>query len=197
MKSIYDDVELQISEEVYKPAEDTFFLADNLEVVEGEDVLELGTGSGLLSILTARQGGTVVATDINEEALVCARQNAVLNGFEDRIEFRLGDLFDPIEDEKFDLIIFNPPYLPVPEDEPRWSALERAWDGGPDGRKVIDRFLEEAKDYLKPGGRLMFVQSSLTGFGETLKKLNECFEVEVKREKLSFESLFLFMSRLD
>ncbi len=194
---IYENIELKIFDEVYKPAEDTVFLADNLEVEEGERVLEIGTGSGLLAIISALNGADVVATDINAKALACAKENAESAGVGDKIEFRLGDIFEPVRDESFETIIFNPPYLPVPEDESFGSIEEKAWNGGTDGREVLDRFLERIEGYLESGGRLYLIQSSLTGISRSVDKLKDIgFKYERMEKKTSFEKIILFIGTL-
>lgn len=178
---------------VYEPAEDTFLVADHLEVKCGERVLELGTGCGILAILAAKAGAEVVATDINPVALECARVNAVENGVFGRIDFRCGDLFDPVRGELFDTIIFNPPYLPVEPKEKLNEPLELAWDGGKNGRRVIDRFLNELSLHLGPGGRAIFVQSSLSNLSKTIQFLeSKNFEFKTVNKKMFFEELFLF-----
>lgn len=102
-----------VDEKVYWPAEDTFLLAENMKVKENDVVLDMGTGCGILAVLAAENAKKVVAVDINPYAIKCAEKNAEINGFEEKIEFRLGDLFRPIRsNEKFDLIVFNAPYLP-------------------------------------------------------------------------------------
>ena len=92
---------------------------------------------------------------------------------------------------KFDLVIFNPPYLPTPEEERLKSWLNRAFDGGPTGRDEIARFLEDVDRILAPGGRVLTVISSLTGIDETKKMYEEHgFKVEiVASEKVPFEKL--------
>ncbi|MBS3815807.1 MAG: methyltransferase, partial [Hadesarchaea archaeon] len=159
MKStFYQEQEFLVENDVYEPAEDTFFIADNLNVSEGEKVLEIGTGCGILAILAAKLGGQVLATDINPVAIECAKKNAKNQDVFNQIEFKLGNLFDSVEDEEFDLIIFNPPYLPVSESESQGTLLEKAWDGGSTGRKIIDNFIDELPNYLKEEGRSIFVQ---------------------------------------
>lgn len=193
----YRGMKLRVPSEVYKPDKDTYLLADNLEVEKGEKVLELGTGCGLISILAAESGAYVVATDINPKALECAEENAEAREIRDKIEFRTGDLFEPVKNEKFDLIIFNPPYLPTSSDESLGTELELAWDGGLDGRKVIDKFLNQVPDHLNTNGRFYFVQSSLSGVQETLENLDrKDLQIETKSEKVSFEKLYLFKVNL-
>lgn len=145
------------------------FMAKNLMVKEGDQVLDVGTGSGIQAIFAAGLARKVVATDINPKSILCAKINAKLNGVENKVEARLGDLFSPIKsDEKFDLIIFNFPYLPL---DPK-GVLERAWCGGR-GRSVVSRFLKEVKRFLKEEGRVQMVYSSVAGdvekFLEALK----------------------------
>jgi len=188
----YKEKAFNVAENVYEPAEDTFLLADNLDVRKGECVLELGTGCGLLAILAARAGVKVVATDINPAALECARANAVAHGVADNIDFRFGDLFEPVTGERFDLVIFNPPYLPVGREEAFDGPLDRAWEAGPDGRRIINRFLHGLPDHLTSNGRVLFVQSSLADISKTLQALEMGgFQVTILREKLPFEELFL------
>lgn len=196
---VYEGLRLEVDPEVYRPAEDSFLIAENLEIGGNDKVLELGTGSGLLSILAAKRGALeIIATDITDKALKCARKNAKHAGVVKKIEFRKGDLFEPIESKKFDLIIFNPPYLPVPKNESIDLDLEVAWNGGINGRKILDRFIENVDKYLEKDGRFIFVQSSLTGIEETLQKLREKnFKVEKKTDKISFEKLYLIIGEME
>lgn len=181
-----------VNPSVYEPAEDTFLLADNLDVQKEERVLELGTGCGLLAILAAGAGAQVIATDISPTALACAKENASAHGVADRIDFRLGNLFEPVEGERFDLVIFNPPYLPVRNEEVLGTPLDLAWEAGHEGRTVIDPFLEGLPSHLTRDGRALFVQSSLSNITKTLVALRtRGFKVEVVPRKLPFEELFL------
>jgi len=103
---------LLVLESVYPPSEDSFLLAEAIEAEKGCSVLDMGTGSGIQGINAALLGAkTIVCTDLNKEALKNAEENAKslgLKGF----EFRQGNLFEAAKGEKFDLIIFNPPYVP-------------------------------------------------------------------------------------
>lgn len=169
-KLCINDYVFLVEERVYEPAEDTFLLAENLKVEENGDVLDLGTGCGILAVLAAKQARKVVATDINPYAIKCAKENARKNSVEDRVEFRLGDLFQPIRsDETFSLILFNAPYLPSkPSEQKSW--IGRAWAGGANGRDLVDRFITNAPEFLSAGGRILLVQSSLSGIEKTMEK---------------------------
>jgi release factor glutamine methyltransferase len=112
-------------------------------------VLDLGTGSGAQAIVAARHADTVVAVDLRSHAVRCARANVERLGLADRIEVRHGDLFEPVEGEAFDLILFNPPFL---EGHPH-DALESAvYDENYD---LLKRFFIEALNHLNPGGRIL------------------------------------------
>lgn len=194
----YEDIIFETCQQVYAPAEDTFLLADSLLVKEGDDVLEIGTGTGLVALFASKKASKVVATDINPYALECARANTLLNGVKN-MEIRKGDLFQPVLGEKFDLILFNTPYLPTAEDEIIGDELDAAWDGGEDGRQVIDLFLNEVKNHLKDTGIVQLVQSSLSDNKKTCQKLeNQGFRVEITaREKFFFEEIVVISGFLD
>jgi release factor glutamine methyltransferase len=184
--------------QVYEPADDTFLLIDNLQVKSRDRVLEIGTGTGIVAVMASFLASWVIATDINPEALNCATKNLITNR-RYNIELREGNLFEPVSDEKFDIIIFNTPYLPTEEDEGNDGDLEAAWDGGIDGREIIDPFLESVKAYLNPEGRLQMVQSSLSDEKKTLNKLKELgFKAEVlARKKCFFEEILVINAVLD
>lgn len=185
---------IEVFQEVYEPCDDTYLLARNLEVRESDEVLEIGTGSGILAIIAARKAKRVVACDINKKAIECAKHNAKLNNV--NIEVIESDLFSNIKG-KFDLIIFNPPYLPSsPLD--REDELAKAWDGGETGREVINKFIKEAKKFLKPKGRVQIVASSRCGIKEVIQKFHEeGFETEIiARERHFFEELVVIKAWL-
>lgn len=187
----------EVSEEVYEPAEDTFLLARNLAVNESERVLDMGTGCGILAVLAAEKASSVVAVDVNPHAVVCAQKNAELNSVAAKVETRRGNLFATLKpEEKFDLILFNAPYLPVePHEGKSWA--EKAWAGGKTGRKVIDRFIDNAPKCLSGNGRVYLVQSSLSNIEETLRRFShhEMHAAVVDEEKLAFEKIVLIEAR--
>lgn len=183
--------------EVYEPAEDTFLLVENLDIKRKDEVLEIGTGTGLITIIAAQNSRRVVATDINEHAIKCALKNTIANRTYN-VELREGNLFEPVAGEKFDLILFNTPYLPTDEDEKIDGELNAAFDGGLEGRETIDQFIEQVKDYLKEEGRVQLVQSSLSDNDKTISKLEESgFDTEITaREKCFFEEIVVITGKL-
>ena len=186
----YKDTLYQIHPQVYQPAEDTYLLADNLQVNRMSKILEIGTGTGIIAIIAAKRASKVIATDINPHAIDCAVKNIITNKTYN-VELRKGNLFEPVEGEKFDLILFNTPYLPSSTDEKSDDELDAAWNGGLDGREVIDKFLEEVTDYLNPDGKVQMVQSSLSDNEKTLKKFEELgFKASITAcEKCFFEEI--------
>ena len=194
----YGDLVLQVFEKVYEPAEDSFLAADSLtQVARKEDtVLDIGTGCGILAIIAAQKAQKVIAVDINPHAVKCAKLNAENNHVNSRLEVRLGDLFQSIQKaEKFNVIIFNAPYLPASQlEEKTW--IGRAWAGGPTGRRLIDRFITEAPLFLKRNGKILIVQSSLANIDETLRKFQEA-DLEAKliaETKVAFETIVLIQA---
>lgn len=179
-------------EDVYAPREDSFLLAHNLPDVDGKRVLDIGTGSGILAIEAARRGGRVVAVDINPDAVEFARASALKNDFE--IDFRVSDLFSNVP-EKFDVILFNPPYLPY---EGRFDENMPIWCGGKTGRETIERFAKEATAHLNQEGTVAIVFSSITGIGEVQKIFERTgFSTKiVAEEKIPFENLVVLHGRL-
>jgi release factor glutamine methyltransferase len=115
-------------------------------------VLDLGSGSGAGAVAAARAGCQVVAVDINPHAVRCTRINALLNLVEHKVDPRQGDLFAPVDGERFDVVLFNPPYY---RGSPRDDG-DRAWRS-PD---VIERFASGLGDHLRPDGHALLVLSS-------------------------------------
>ena len=185
------DLTLHISNNVYEPAEDTFLIAKNLKA-EGL-VLDMGTGCGILSILAACKAKHVIAVDINPYAAKCAKLNVEINEVSSKVDIIVGDLFTPlIERPIFDMILFNAPYLPTEDSEPK-GPIEYAWSGGRGGREVIDSFIRQAPKYLKVGGKILIVQSSLSNVEKTIREFSkQGFQVRIiDRQNLFFETIIL------
>jgi ribosomal protein L3 glutamine methyltransferase len=126
-----------------------------------KSVLDLCTGSGCLAILASRNfpNAEIDAVDISRDALEVAARNVGDYGLQDRLTLHRGDLFKPLGDKRYDLIISNPPYV----DAEGMAGLPRechaepklAFDGGADGLDVVRRILDEAAAHLTPQGGLL------------------------------------------
>ena len=186
------DFIINTDDNVYVPAEDSYLLADNLEIKKGQSVLEIGTGSGIVAMYASRLTDDITVTDINFDACELARKNFTENGIEN-IEILWGNLFEVVENRKFDVILFNTPYLPTEDDEVLDNTINYAFDGGLNGRKVIDLFLNEVGHHLNGGGIVQMIQSSLSGNDETLARLDEMgFIAEIAAsEHFFFEDITL------
>ena len=184
--------EIETDELVYIPSDDTFLLAENLEIKEGMSVLEIGTGSGLVSMYASLLTDDVTATDINYNALELAEKNFKLNNI-DTVKLEFGDMFEPVKDKKFDVILFNTPYLPTDSDDIINDDLNYAFDGGLNGRKVIDRFINEVSNHLNDKGIVQMIQSSLSDNDRTLDMFDRNgFVAEIaESEKFFFEEIVL------
>ena len=180
-------IELEIREAagVYGPLDDTFLMIEALENRElGKKVLELGTGTGMIAVYCSKRGAEMTATDINEEALRLARENAELNA--EKIEFIKSDLFEAVKG-RFDAVIFNPPYLP--DEEPRDVAL----DGGKNGYELAERFLMGLPEHLEQDGRCYLLLSSI----DAPERLLRTYEHRLIAEKsFFFEGLYVFEIRI-
>ena len=191
------DFEIDTSETVYIPAEDSFLLAENLAIRPGDSVLEIGTGTGIVAMYASRMTDKITVTDINFDAVELAEHNFKKNGIEN-IEILFGNLFEPLKNRKFDVILFNTPYLPTENGDVIDDNLNYAFDGGLNGRELIDKFLDEVKNHLNEKGIVQIIQSSLSGNEETLKKLDELgFISEIAAsEHYFFEDITLINSYL-
>jgi release factor glutamine methyltransferase len=192
-KAYFRDHVFLVDEHVYEPAEDTFLIAEKMRVTEDDTVLDMGTGCGILAVLAAEKAKSVLAVDVNPYALQCAVKNSENNGVKERIDFRQGDLFHPIkQNERFSLILFNAPYLPSEPDEEK-SWIGKAWAGGRNGRKILDRFVMDAPNFLADRGRIQLVQSSLSDVNRTIEMFSELdLQATVAAQvKVAFESIVL------
>lgn len=197
-KIFFQDFVFLVDENVYEPAEDSLLFAENLATKEDEQVLDIGAGTGILGIVAAKKAHEVVAVDINPYAVQCSKENAILNGVHGKMAFILGNLFTPFNDRaKFEVILFNAPYLPTELDE-EVSLLTSAWQAGKSGRDLIDRFIAEVSHYLNPQGRVLLMQSNLAGVEETIKQFalhNMKTDILASSKLPFFETLYLIEAK--
>jgi release factor glutamine methyltransferase len=145
----YLGVELYVPEDVFPPAgSGSFHRLVRDEVRPSDCVLDMGTGSGISAILAALRSTCVVAVDINPKAVTAAAANAARNGVAERISFLESDVFDAV-DGTFDVVIFDPPF--------RWFKARDLLElsTADENYRALTRFMTEARNHLRPGGRIM------------------------------------------
>jgi release factor glutamine methyltransferase len=160
---------------VYRVHSDTSLLMNVMRdggYAAGCRVLDLGTGTGALAVAAARCGAaSVTAVDLSLRSVAAAWLNSRLHGVPCRVY--QGDLCGPVAGDDFDLILANPPYVPAPGNVLPRHRMSRCWDGGLDGRMLLDRICAEAPTLLAPQGLLLVVHSALCGKDLTCERLIE------------------------
>jgi HemK-related putative methylase len=176
---------------VYEPAEDSFLLATYASSLSGS-ILEIGCGSGIVSLSAAQANpkNIVLGVDINSRAVKCSEANARANGIKNAT-FLLSDLFSDVPAaQKFDYILFNPPYLPTTRAERLKSPEENAaYDGGASGIGVFKRFIAEAPSHLSDCGKVAVIATSL---GNGIEKTIALLEARVGSAQILAEEKFFF-----
>ncbi len=165
------------------------FMAAHIMVKPGEAVLDMGTGSGIQAITAAQTAKRVTAVDINPEAVRHARNNVERHGLSQIITLIHGDLFSPLNIKKgYDVILFTPPYLEGAVRTPLDHAL---YDPG---KSLVKRFFTEAGRYLKAGGYVQMVYSSIAGCEQTLEIARDLgwHERPVAEKPLCFETIYIY-----
>jgi release factor glutamine methyltransferase len=174
-------------EGVYEPREDSFLLAEQVKKYAKGIVLDMGTGSGIQAITAAKSKRvkSVLGIDKNPKVINHCK-NSIKNK---KIKFLESDLFNKVKD-KFDTIIFNPPYLP--EDV---KLKDMTIYGGKKGYEVVEKFLSEVNDYLKPDGIILLLFSSLTKKDKVDGFIrNALLESKlVSKKHIFFEDLFVYL----
>ncbi len=177
---------------VYEPAEDSLLLVKYSKDLKGK-ILEIGCGCGLQSLTNARTNpdNTVLGVDLNPKAV----ENSIFNANSltlKNVKFIQSNLFSKVKG-KFNGIIFNPPYLPTSKEEKLEDAENLAYDGGEDGRKTLDKFLNQFEKFLELNGIVLLLQSSLNDLEETKKILfSKGFSTEIlDQESFFFEKIYV------
>lgn len=170
---------------IYEPREDSLLLAKYVKKYAKGKVLDLGCGSGILAEAALENTRDVLAADINQEAVDYCKKKGI-NAVK-------SDLFENISN-KFDWIIFNPPYLPEDEREDEESRLITT--GGKKGNEIIIKFLDEAKNHLNKNGKILMIASSLTPDFDFIVKEKGFKSHELEQVKTFFEKIKAYLIEL-
>ncbi len=178
-----DKITITNFEGVYEPAEDSWLMVNHLPEIKGS-VLEIGCGTGIISVHLASKGARVTAVDLNPKAVEATRFNSMNNSV--KVEVLEGYMFDPVESRRFGTIVCNPPYLPPSDARYEDSDLALAVEGGPTGTEFISRFLSAAPEHLEKNGSIYLITSS------RMKNLETGWKRQIiHQEKFFFERLAL------
>ena len=171
-----------ITNDEYSPAEDAFFIAENIEKEKGFSALDVGSGSGYLTKLLSKNFSFVIGTDINFPVLsnqTYSTENLICCNGADALRC------------EFDLIVCNLPYLATEE------ILDIATDGGAEGFEIPKQIFDSVYDKIKPSGKFIFVTSSLSNYQKLIdyaQKLGLKSHI-IAKKKLFFEELILIESK--
>ncbi|MGC8587288.1 MAG: HemK2/MTQ2 family protein methyltransferase [Candidatus Micrarchaeia archaeon] len=197
----FEGLSIEVSDEVYEPSDDSLLAAELVKEYLSQrkdkeiDVLDVGTGTGVLGLVCAKSGKakSVTFADIRSEAIALARANFARNMEHVKgcaCRFVVSDLFQNLEGS-YDLVIFNAPYLRHEESDERHPEASRAWDGGEEGIELSIRFLEELGGHLKRGGRAVLVASTASEYDKLLDAIESLgYSVEAtKKARFFFEEI--------
>ncbi len=176
-KGRFGPMDLTVGESTFRPTTISTLLADALEFKPGSVVVDVGCGSGILSIVAAKLGASrVYAVDAADETVEIGMANAIAHGVADRVEFSQGDMFEPLDPSlEVDVVIGDVSGIP---DE---IAAASGWfpsglSGGPTGAELPLRMIEESKRLLKKGGRLFLPTGSLQDENSILDRARSLFD---------------------
>lgn len=185
---IKSGIKIDVFKNVFSPSyfDDSEYFANNIQSVRGLDVLEIGTGTGLIAIkLAIENAQKVVATDVNPDAVNNARHNVLKHNLQSKVDIRQGYIFQPVKGEKFDLIFWNIPFGYVDTDLKteiglchRISELEKSVFNP--YYNFLHDYLNEGFDYLKSNGKLLLGFSPTIGREDILDDIIKDLDLKKK-----------------
>jgi len=205
---------------VYYPSDDSYLLIDyfrkkinddlfdGIKLEEIEYVLDLGTGTGIIAIFfqllrsfNPKFKPIIYASDILGESIICAKRNEILNKIKSKIIYLQSDLFKSFPESlrsKFNIIVFNPPYLPsslLITETTNKKSIDHSWEGGYQGIEILIDFLKEVGKFLNldKAHYIYFISSSKSNIDELEKQIIDLGYKNEKLEKIHifFEDIIL------
>jgi len=166
---------------VFQPHPITKLLANSIEIKPNDEVLEIGSGSGLIAIAAAKLGAKqVYASDISDYAYRATKNNSILNGLNGEMKVYKGDFFEPFQNHTFDVIISNPPCMPFPNGATYINeGLSLAVNGGDDGIDSTKELLSKISSYLNPEGRIYLPIPKWSNYQELLESISNSFNYDI------------------
>jgi HemK-related putative methylase len=202
-------------ENVYRPSDDTYLMVDyfkhhiDLDYFDGirheniKKILDMGTGTGYIALSmqiiknsVPKFTADLYGSDILEKAIHLAKHNEKLNHFKENIRWIYSDLFKSFPNSlkrSFDIIIFNPPYLPSLKHENDTKLIDISWNGGNKGFEVFLNFLDQAKYFISSNCRIYYICSNRTNLGKwyNLIKIKGFDNKILERRHVFMEDLYL------
>ncbi len=182
-----DNIKIETLETVYKPAEDSYLLIEMLseylkDKKEKMTLLDMGSGTGIIGLCAAtnKNISKVIMADINKESIMLTKRNFLANKHQIKADINIveSDLFDKLDTFIFNIITFNPPYLP---NENNAELMKDAFYGGWSGIETTKRFLEKAKSHIAKDGRIFIIASSLSDI-ESLRRFIIASDFKIENE---------------
>lgn len=171
------DITLRLEPGVFCPSEQGRFIGEYVDVSSGERVLDMGTGTGFLGIVAAKEGGVVDVSDSSARAVSLAVKNASLNGV--AVKGYVGEYFCT-PTRIYDYIIANlPQEILLRRYREEIGALETTIDGGEKGNERILTFLDRAHQHMQKGSRVLFVAYSMSDYITTLQKMKSLYNARL------------------
>ena len=184
------ELKLEYCQGVYWPSDDSFLLADTLSNrVKGKLAVDVGSGTGIISLIMAEKGMRVIAIDVDLNSAKCTWNNAKRNKLDHLVDVICCNLIEPLRTSaKFDIIVSNPPYLPG-----NWRKEPDIY-GGIRGVEMIEELISQARPFIDKRARLYLVISSISNFTLIMRKIKEMslnFNILCKKSLSFFEDLFV------